>query len=257
MKEYRIIKVWSEELNKDKRIFLYLPKSYDTSNKFYPVLYMHDGGNLFDDKYAFIGVSWRIMEAYEEYPDLPELIIVGVESDNDRGAELIPYEFTYKDGNKDGGKADDYLGFIAKTLKPFIDRKFRSYQSPKNTGIMGSSFGGVNSIYAALKYSDYFTRFGCLSNALYYEGFEGKLQELAKTSTFENIKKFYMDVGTKETGNKINDVLYINSNKELAGIIETKLDPNRFKLEIVEGAVHNELAWAKRFPNIINFLFNN
>lgn len=257
MKEYQVMKIFSNHLNKEKRIYIYLPKSYATSDKFYPVLYMHDGGNLFDDKISYSGVSWGIIEAYEKQPDLPELIIVGIESDEDRGKELIPYEFVYKNGQKDGGGAELYLNFIAKELKPFIDRKYRTLKSSKNTGIMGSSFGGVNSIYASIKFGDYFSRFGCVSNALYYGGFEEKLKEIAQETNFDKVQKFYMDVGTKETEDMKETNLYIQSNKEMAKIISNKIDSNIFKLNIVDGGKHHESDWAKRFPEIIRFLFNN
>ncbi len=257
LKEYRVIKIFSKELKKEKRIYLYLPKSYDTSNKFYPVLYMHDGGNLFDDKISYSGVSWGILDAYENNPDLPELIIVGIESDIDRGKELIPYEFVYKNGKKDGGNAHLYLNFITKELKPIIERKYRALKSPENTGIMGSSFGGVNCIYASIAYNNYFTRFGCVSNALYYGGFEEELKKNAEQATFDSVKKFYMDVGTKETDDIEENNLYIQSNKEMAKIISNKINSDIFKLNIVEEGKHHEIDWAKRFPEIIAFLFNN
>ena len=191
MKEYRVLNMYSPELKKEKRIYVYLPKSYTTTDKFYPVLYMHDGQNLFDDKTAFMNRSGRIIDAYKTHPELPELIIVGIESDEDRANELVPFEFTGHDGKLQGGNADNYLTFIAKTVKPYIDRHFRSFKSPKNTGIMGSSFGGVNATYAALAFGEYFTRFGCVSNAYFYGGFFQQLKDLAKQASFERVKKFY------------------------------------------------------------------
>ncbi len=258
MKEYRVIKMYSDELKKEKRIYIYLPRSYYNSDKFFPVLYMHDGHNLFDDKTATYGKSWGIMETYEENPDIPELIIVGIETEGDsRTDELIPFEFTYPNGKIYGGKADLYLNFITKKLKPYIDRTYRTYKSPKNTGIMGSSFGGVNCTYAALAYGSYFTRFGCVSNAYYYGGFFDKLKTLAKKSSFSNVKKFYMDVGTKETDNPKNNDNYIKSNQEMYEILRQKIDENRLRFNIVEDGIHNESDWEKRFPKIIKFMFND
>lgn len=257
MKEYRVVTIYSKELEKEKRIYIYLPKSYHTTDKYFPVLYMHDGQNLFDDKTAYMNRSWRIMETYINNPELPELIIVGIESDEDRSDELVPYEFTYENGTKAGGKADLYLSFITSTLKPYIDRTFRTFKSPKNTGIMGSSFGGVNATYAALVYGSYFSRFGCISNAYYYGGFFNNLKQLAKSSTLTNVKKFYMDVGTKETEKDSINRLYVDTNKDMYEILHEKIDESRLKLEIIEDGIHHESDWEKRFPSIIKYLFND
>ena len=257
MKEYRVLKMYSEELQKEKTIYLYLPKSYGVSEKFYPVLYMHDGQNLFDPKTGYMNVSWNIIDSYQENPDLPEVIIVGVDSDEDRSDELVPYEFTYKNGVKAGGKSNLYLSFITSTVKPYIDTNFRTFKSPKNTGIMGSSFGGVNSTYAAFEYGAHFTRFGCISNAYYYGGFFNKLKDLAKSSDLHSVKKFYMDVGTNETNDKSTNKLYIDSNKELYEILKEKLDESILRFNIIDGGIHHETDWEKRFPEIIKFMFND
>ena len=169
MNEYTTIILYSPQLEMDKHIYVYLPKSYHQSNKQYPVLYMHDGQNLFDDKLAFQNRGWRIMELYNEYANMPEVIIVGIESDGrSRTDQLIPYPFQFpKNIRFFGGKADLYLDFITETVKPLIDERYRTFQNRKNTAIMGSRFGGVNTIYAALKYKTFFGRFACVSGAFH------------------------------------------------------------------------------------------
>ena len=257
MKEYRVLSVFSKSLNKDKRVFVYLPKSYETTDKHYPVLYMHDGQNLFDDLTANMNCGWKIIDSYTDHPDLPELIIVGVESDQDRSDELVPYEFRYKDGTKAGGKAHLYLDFITTELKPLIDKKYRTFKSQKNTGIMGSSFGGVNSTYAAFAYSEFFTRFGCVSNAYYYGGFFKELKALAKKADLSSVKKFWMDTGTNETDNEVVNKLYIDSNQEMYDILKEEIPKGKLHFELVEGGIHHETDWEKRFPDIIKYLFND
>jgi len=254
MREYSIFKISSERLKRDIRIFVSLPKSYCSTGKFYPVLYMPDGQNLFDDKQASYGKSWGILETYEKHPSLPELIIVGIESDENRSDELTPFKFVFGDGPEVGGRINDFLDFIVKTLKPFVDKKYRTFKSPKNTGIMGSSFGGVLATYAALKYTDYFTRFGCVSNAYY--PFQKQFAELAKNSEMSNVKKLYMDVGTKETDDVKHKSLYIESNQEIYNILKEKIVPENIRFEIIKDGIHNEKDWEKRFPHIVNFLFN-
>lgn len=257
MKQYQVVQVYSQQLKKEKNIYIYVPKSYNYSKKRYPVLYMHDGQNLFDDRIAFMNTSWNIVKIYDKNPDLPEVIIIGIESDEDRSDELVPYEFSFQDGKKAGGNADRYLSFITQTLKPYIDLTFRTYKSRNNTGIMGSSFGGVNSTYAAFKYSTYFTRFGCVSNAYYYGELFDALKALAKSSNLDCVNKFYMDVGLVETEDKKINKKYLDSNNEIYEILKEKIPKCHLQFNIVDDGIHHETAWEKRFPEIIKFLFND
>ena len=257
MKEYHVLKIYSEELQKEKRIFIFLPKSYYISDNFYPVLYMHDGHNLFDDKQATYGKSWGILEAFEKDPTIPEVIIVGIETEGDsRSDELVPYVYEFE-GNSYGGKADLYLKFITTKLKPYIDRRFRTFKSSKNTGIMGSSYGGLNALYAALVYGSYFTRFGCVSSAYFYGGYFNKLKALVDSTNLKSVKKFYMDVGTKETDDLKQNNSYIKSNKEMYELLRNKIEEGNIRFDIIEDGVHNEKDWEKRFPEIIKFMFND
>ncbi len=255
MKEYSVIRFYSKKLKRELRVYLSLPKSYYKTDKFYPVLYMLDGQNLFDDNQAKYGKSWGILEAYDNNPELPEIIIVGIESNDNRNNDLLPFKFEDPgEGKVWGGEADIYMDFIVNTLKPCINKKYRTFKSPKNTGIMGSSFGGVFSTYAALKYSDHFTRFGCVSNA--YFPIQKEFVELTKNSDVSKIKKIYMDVGTKESENEKHNKYYLDSNQEIYELLRRKIDPGNIKYEIIKGAIHNESAWEERFPEIIKFLFN-
>ena len=263
MKEYTITIMNSTHLETDMKVFVMLPKSYYKSQKSYPVLYMHDGQNLFDEKLSYNGTTWGIAEAYENYPELPEVIVVGIETEGDfRTDVLVPFTFSFDEvgmpefGDKPvGGKTDQYLSFITKELKPFIDKKYRTFKNPKNTAIMGSSFGGVCSTYAALKYTDYFSRFGCVSNAYYV--IQEELENLTKNANMSGVKKLYMDVGTKESSRDIESAQYIESNNRIYQILKDKMNHELIKLEIVKDAVHNELAWQARLPKIIQFLFND
>lgn len=263
MREYRTLIMRSKELNRDVRIFIYLPKSYDKTDRFYPVLYMHDGQNLFDDALAYGNTSWGIIKSYEENPDLPEVIIVGIENGGEeRSNELVPFTFRFKDygmtnmPDEDfGGKADIYLQFITTKVKPYIDKTFRTFKSPKNTALMGSSFGGLNTLYASMMYTEYFSRFGCVSNAFYVV--QEQIEKLAQKSNFDRVKKIYLDVGTKETSRSIDNEMYVESNNAIYDILRDKIDPNIIQYKVIENGVHNEGDWEKRFPEIIQFLFND
>ncbi len=256
MKEYKVFIINSKELKREVRVYVYLPKSYRKTDEYYPVLYMHDGQNLFDNKLAFHGKSWGIMEAYKDNPYLPEIIIVGIDSGETRTNELVPFEFIDADDKLSyGGDSSNYYDFITQTLKPFIDKRYRAFKSAKNTGIMGSSYGGLSSTYAAANYSKFFTRFGCVSNA--YFPVQNDLEKLVEMASFLTVKKFYMDVGTKESENVNYCERYIRSNKAIYNIISEKIKPERLRFEIIEDAIHNESAWEIRFPEIIKFLFSD
>jgi predicted alpha/beta superfamily hydrolase len=251
MREYHVLEMESEELNRTVKIYLYLPASYEHNDRFYPVVYMHDGQNLFDDSIAYKG-SWKILESMED-PSMPELIIVGINSTTTRSNELLPLTFDF-DGEIVGGDAKKYYQFIISELKPMIDQRFRTFKSAKYTAIMGSSFGGVSSLYAASRYSNFFSRFGCLSNAHYVLG--EPFYELMRESDLSKVRKLYMDVGTEETsGASISSEDYVKSNEKLYEILQEKLPEEDLFFQIVEGAKHDEDAWSKRFKDIIKFLF--
>lgn len=262
MKEYRVFRMFSNGLNREVRVFVMLPKTYSKSKRQYPVLYMHDGQNLFDPKQSYGNVSWGIPEAYDNNLDMPEVIIVGIENGGDeRSNELVPYKFSFSElGYPEygegiyGGMTDVYLDFIVEEVKPYIDKNFRTFKSPNNTGIMGSSFGGLCSTYAATKYKDYFARFGCVSNA--YFAVQQELEKAVKEADFSHVKKFYMDVGTKESSRAIENQNYVDSNNQVFDILKDKIPTSKLKYEVVKDAIHNESAWAKRFPDIVKFLFN-
>lgn len=256
MKEYKVFIIDSKELKREVRVSVFLPKSYRKTDAHYPVLYMHDGQNLFDNNLAFNGKSWGIMEAYLNDPTIPEVIIVGVDSGDTRTAELVPFVFNdINEKEPQGGNSDEYYHFITKTLKTFIDKRYRTFKSAKNTGIMGSSYGGLSSTYASLKFSEYFSRFGCISNA--YFPVQNELEKLVKTSDLSTVKKFYMDVGTKESSTDEKCEKYIISNQAIYELISKKLSSEKLRFEIIEDAIHHESAWEVRFPEIMKFLFSD
>jgi len=132
------------QLKTTKKIWIYLPEGYATAvKKKFSVIYMHDAQNLFDAKTSFVG-EWNVDEKLDSLK--AQVIVVGIEHGNEkRIEELTPY----KNEKYGGGNADNYVDFIVKTLKPYIDKNYRTKTKPKNTIIMGSSLGGLVSYYAA------------------------------------------------------------------------------------------------------------
>ncbi|MGB7842151.1 MAG: alpha/beta hydrolase-fold protein, partial [Salinimicrobium sp.] len=139
------------QLDTIRKIWVYLPENYETSEESYPVLYMHDAQNLFDAATSYSG-EWKVDEVLDSLKT-PQVIVVGIEHGNDkRIEELTPYP-NEKYG---GGKADAYVNFLMITLKPHIDATYRTLPDAENTAIMGSSLGGLTSFYAAIKYPETF-----------------------------------------------------------------------------------------------------
>lgn len=227
--------VEAPQLKTSRKIWLYLPKDYATSTKKYPVIYMHDAQNLFDAKTSFMG-EWNIDEKLDSLN--AQVIVVGIENGGDkRIEELTPYAHA-KHG---GGKADDYLDFIVKTLKPQIDQKYRTKTNAKNTTIFGSSLGGLVSYYALLKYPEVFGKAGVFSPSFWFNRKE--IFELTeKTSKLKS--KIYFLCGDSEGDDDM-----ISDLNNMEKLINTKrcYCKNLNKKVIVKGGKHNEKLWRDGF----------
>lgn len=136
------------QLSRTRRIWVYLPKGYAGSSKIYPVLYLQDGQNLFNEKTAAFG-EWGVDECLDSLQQKTgkECIVVGIDHGGDkRLTEYNPYD--HPQFGKGEGAA--YAGFLAKTLKPYIDTKYRTKKGPENTFVAGSSMGALISLYTAI-----------------------------------------------------------------------------------------------------------
>jgi predicted alpha/beta superfamily hydrolase len=231
------------QLKTTRKIWLYLPIGYETSNKKYPVIYMHDAQNLFDSKTAFAG-EWNVDKKLDSLRS--QLIVVGIENGGEKRInELTPY----KNPKYGGGETDKYLDFIVNTLKPEIDKKYRTKPNAKNTTIMGSSLGGLTSYYAVLKYPDVFGKAGVFSPAFWIN--RAEINNL--TTNSKKLKaKIYFLCGDSE-GDDDSMVKDLNN-------IELLLNTNRCyclhlnKKVIVKGGHHNEKLWRDGFANAILWL---
>ena len=157
--------LYSPQLDNQRDIFVYLPPSYASSDRHFPVLYMHDGQNLFDAETSFAG-EWQVDESMELLSEEGiEAIVVGIpNAGNDRLDEYSPFAMS----NLGGGKGDSYLEFIVQTLKPLIDVDFRTLPDRENTSILGSSMGGLISLYAFFRYPNIFGAAGAMSPAFWF-----------------------------------------------------------------------------------------
>ena len=160
------------QLGRSRRIWIYLPEEYEHTRKRYPVLYMHDGQNVFEDSSSYSG-EWGVDEALDTLgAQWGSSIVVAIDNGTyQRLNEYCPYDFdlsgiaaNYKSGK---GEGKQYVDFIVKTLMPFIEKQYRVKKGKKNTTIAGSSMGGLISMYAILAYPKVFGTAGVFSPAFW------------------------------------------------------------------------------------------
>ena len=232
-------------LNRERQIRIYLPPNYNETSKNYPVLYMHDGQNLFDDATSYVG-EWGVDEILDQmyYDDGFELIVVGVDNGQaDRIHELTAWD--HEKYGKEEGK--EYMEFIVNTIKPYIDSNYRTLTDRRNTAIMGSSLGGLISHYAIFQYPDTFSKAGILSPS-YWWGEGAFLQ--AQTTKLPSDTQLYMLMGEKEGQAMINSFNLMINLFEASGYEEEQI---RFK--ITPEGDHNERFWNSEFREIVLWLF--
>lgn len=229
------------QLKTSKKIWIYLPNNYSKDlQKKYSVIYMQDAQNLFDAKTSFSG-EWNIDEKLDSLK--APVIVVGIAHGNEKRIdELTPF----KNEKYGGGNADNYLEFIVKTLKPYIDNHYRTKTKAKNTILFGSSLGGLVSYYGALKYPEVFGKAGVFSPSFWYSN-----DIYTFTEKIPKIKtKFYFLCGDKESDDMVKDM-----NK-----MEKLLDTKRCyclhltKSRIVNGGEHNEKLWRDNFVKAVLWL---
>ena len=225
----------SPQLGNARDVLVYLPPSYNTSDRRYPVLYMQDGQNLFDAGTGFGGQEWRVDETLEMLAgEGLEAIAVGLpHAGENRVPEYNP---------KPRGHGNDYLAFVTDTVKPLIDATFRTQPHREHTGLLGSSMGGLISLYGFFHRPTVFGLVGSLSPALWYAG--SMIYNLVSEAPFIP-GRIYLDHGTRE-----------NSATRMAQLLRQKGYRDEIDLRYVkeEGGEHTESAWARRLPDALRFL---
>ena len=232
-------------LNTSRRIWICLPQDYETSVEKYPVLYMHDGQNLFDVLTSYSG-EWGVDETMEklEQEGKLNLIIVGIDNGGDaRNDEYTPW----KNDEYGGGNGAAYGKFIVEELKPFIDKNYRTKTDRNNTGTMGSSLGGVISMYLGMEYPETFGKIGAFSPAFWWS--EECRKQVEKQGLIPNTK-VYMNVG-------LNEHKWITSGTEKMEKTLTKVGYTNENLmtKYIEGGTHSERFWQSQFEDAVLWLF--
>jgi predicted alpha/beta superfamily hydrolase len=231
------------QLNTTKKIWVYLPKNYAASKKKYPVIYMQDGQNLFDSKTAYAG-EWNIDETLDSIN--AQVIVIGIENGGEkRMDELTPF----KNEKYGGGNADLYLDFMVKTLKPYVDKTYRTRTNVNNTCIFGSSLGGLISFYAAVKYQKIFGKVGCFSPSFWFNRKE-IFDLIEKTKTFKT--KIYFLCGDSEGDDDM--IKDLNNMENIVNIKRCECKKLNKKV-IIKGGNHNEKLWREGFKKAYLWLF--
>ena len=232
-------------LKRSRQIRLYLPPGYATTTRRYPVLYMHDGQNLFDDATAYAG-EWHVDETLNAlaYAGKLELIVVGI--DNGLGKRLTELN-PWRNRRGEAPEGKEYLEFLVTVLKPLIDRQYRTKADRDNTAIMGSSMGGLISHYALVHYPDVFSKAGIFSPAYQIapEGFDYFATHRPSADA-----RLYFLAGEEEGGNMVPDTKRVVGNYS-----NTNLDNPKVSLKLVPGAKHNEGFWSAEFEQAVLWLF--
>jgi predicted alpha/beta superfamily hydrolase len=234
-------------LGRTTRIWLYLPPGYADAKKRYPVLYMHDGQNLFDDSTAFSG-EWGIDETLDSLcaSGTAGCIVVGIEHAGPRRTgDFSPWR-TERFGE---GRGDVYLDFIVTSLKPYLDAHFRTQPDRLHTAIAGSSLGGNISLYAALKYPDVFGAAGVFSAALW---FNPELYRFAAQRIPAPSRPWLMFLtGTQEGETSADHVATMMDVRRMVDTLTVSGYSAGASLDTVftEGGTHSERFWRSAFSD--------
>jgi len=237
---------------------VWLPPAYDdpqNSGRYYPVLYLNDGQNLFESSTAFGGVEWGVDETADRMireGAIAPMIIVGIDNTGkDRMREYMPHPSMHPMMLRVKGR--HYPDFLMKEVMPFVEHTYRVATGPENTGLGGSSLGALIALYTAGVRPGVIGRLLLESPSLWASN-----RQAIKESRVVRIwpEKIFLAAGTAEAGNAERSRTVVDDVRELAAIMRRAvLSENRLRMVITDGAGHTESAWAERFPEALQFLF--
>jgi len=255
--DLRLHQFHSRILRNTRSLRVLLPAGYDApgNSQRYPVFYLQDGQNLFDAETAFGHTEWQVDESADRLMlqgKVPPMIVVGIDN---MGAERLKEYSPYRSFNppifRPLGKR--YAEFLVREVMAFIGRQYRVDKGPENTGIGGSSLGGLISLYTVMAQPGVFGKLLVESPSLF----------LAKRQALKDSRKVkdwpfrvYLGIGTAETGDVGKNIQFVNDLNALGDVMRRAgLDEQRLHINIEEGANHSESSWARRFPAALEFLF--
>jgi enterochelin esterase-like enzyme len=241
----------SDFLPDTRNLIVYLPPTYAAEpHRHFPVLYLHDGQNLFDPQTSFIpGRTWQVRETADaliEAGKVEPLIIVGIYNTGDRRiAEYTPT----RDWKMGGGLAPAYGQLIVEELIPFIGKHYRTMSGPAHTGLGGSSLGGLVSLYLGLEHPDTFGRLAVLSPSVWWN--HSSILNYLQSAKITDHPRIWLDVGDSEGARTLDDANRLKRQLVKKGWRES-VD---LHYEVAAGGKHDESSWAARVGPMLEFLF--
>ena len=242
------------QLGRTRRVWLYLPPDYETSgDRRYPVLYMHDGQNVFDDATSFVG-EWGVDETLDSLHAAGELSLIVVAVDHGGEHRFDEYN-PWTHPQHGGGQGDEYVAFLVETLKPYIDSHYRTLTDRLNTGIAGSSMGGLISFYALLEYPQVFGRAGVFSPA-FWTAKPAAFDWAATRSPARPDPRLFMVSGGLEDGAptvgqyELDQIAMADTLESAGWIVGSELAAH-----IRADGQHSEWFWRREFPAVVKWLF--
>ena len=239
------------ELGRTRRVLVYVPPGYADSGRRYPVIYMMDGQNVFDDATSFAG-EWGIDETLDSLHAL-----------GDRGAIVVAVDHGGRKRNDEyhpwpserfgGGEGDRFLAFLVRTLKPHIDAHYRSIPGREGTGIVGSSSGGLIAFYAFTRHPDVFGRIGAFSPAFLVND---SIFALARAVRPRPGTRIYMLSGLRETVGEHPDTVFSAPQRRMRDtLLAAGWDSSAVRSVLPEDGRHSEWFWRREFPAAYRWLF--
>lgn len=237
--------VWITPFNQERMIHLYLPDDYHESRERYPVVYMFDGHNLFENRMATYGKSWGLKKFLDHYDK--KFIVVGIECNhvgNERINEYCPYYLEKAYLGPIYGRGAVFMDWLVYELKPFIDHSYRTIPFRECTAIAGSSMGGLMAYYAVVKYNEFFSKAACLSPSLML--CTGRILDEVNQNDIRADTKVYLSVGTSEVRYpsylwQFNDAIIKKGGKAY--------------VYIQEGGKHQEESWGQQNQLYFDYLW--
>jgi predicted alpha/beta superfamily hydrolase len=234
------------QLNRTRRIWGYFPPDYEVSGLSYPVLYMHDGQNLFDAVTSYAG-EWEVDETLNNLAAEGKRVPIVIGIDNGSGYRTGEYT-PWFNSQYGGGDGEKYMQFIIDSLKPYIDQHYRTLPDRENTGIMGSSLGGLISHFGSMAYQDIFSKAGLFSPSYW---FSDSVWMFTHNAGKQHEMRFFQLCGTNESTGMVSEMLRMNDSLVSLGFGQD----NIFNKTVAAGQ-HNEKLWREAFGEAYLWLFD-
>ncbi|MDR0761258.1 MAG: alpha/beta hydrolase [Treponema sp.] len=261
-----VFKTILSPFNRDVTFRVMTPDGYEEGDRLYPVLYMNDGQDIFRDEDSVSGHSLRYADYYTDYSQfLPQVIIVGIDcpsTNRERSIQYTPYtkQFVIPEWSSYEseviGTGKEYLEWIVRELKPWIDENYRTRKQGAYTALGGVSSGTIVSTYGVIMYPEAFSRLLCISGSFY--NWMDCLDKTLEQAAMDHVKYIYLDVSTNEQGRLTTREQFLEGTKMMyRRFTDCGFDETQLKYQVLKGLTHTQGGWRLRFPDAIRWIFRD